>query len=47
LKKKIVSESLLGIGHKLRYTISSNFHFWSVSIRALYQKLWRFEVFSS
>jgi len=29
----------------LRYPILSNFHFWSVSIRTFYQKLWLFEVF--
>ena len=37
----------LTIGHQIRYPISNNFHFWSISIQALYQKLWQFEVFSS
>jgi len=31
----------------LRYPISSNFYFWSISIRVLYQKLWPFKVFRS
>jgi len=31
----------------LRSPISNNFHFWSVWIRALYQKLWPFKVFPS
>jgi len=37
----------LDVGQRIRYPISNNFHFWSVSIHALYQKLWSFEVFSS
>jgi len=32
---------------ELRYAILKNFHFWSVSIQALYQKLWSSEVFLS
>jgi len=37
----------LAVGQGLRYPISSNFYFWSVSIQALYQKLWSFKIFSS
>jgi len=37
----------LEIAHEVCYAISSYFHFWSISIRTLYQKLWSFEVFSS
>jgi len=40
------AQSPLTIGQELCYPISSNFHFWSVSFRALYQKLWPFEVSS-
>jgi len=36
-----------GMAQELHYAISRNFHFWSVSIQAFYQKLWPFEVFSS
>jgi len=43
--KKLDFESPLAFVHKLRYPISSNFHFLSVSIQALYQKLWSFKVF--
>jgi len=30
---------------EIYYAISRNFHFWNVSIRTFYQKLWLFEVF--
>jgi len=52
IKKKLVNDEILdfefplGISRKLRYVVLSNFHFWSISIRALYQKLWSFEVSS-
>jgi len=47
LKKKKVPKFPLGMAQELRYAISRNFHFWSVSMWALYQKLWSFEVFPS
>jgi len=45
--KNNFSESSLAMAQELCYTISRNFCFWNVSIRALYQKLWSFEVFLS
>jgi len=46
-KKNWILNPPLGIARKLRYVVPSNFNFWSVSIRALDQKLRSFEVFSS
>ena len=52
-KKETLNDGILefleaqspSVGQELRYPISNNFYFWSVSIRALYQNLWPFKFF--